>query len=107
MVDEKDVARVKVQSEGLSFVLRLRIKNMAEILPNENWDTRISIAFPAIGTGVGGYSMLHCAEIMLTAAIDFLQSNTSVQLVRFVLFDAAGCSAFEQILDVKFTAKKP
>lgn len=65
-----------------------------------------SIAFPAIGTGVGGFSMVQCAELMLSAAIEYLQNKTSVQLIRFVLFDSSGCEAFEQVLAAKFTAKK-
>jgi O-acetyl-ADP-ribose deacetylase len=51
-----------------------------------------SIAFPALGTGVGGFPLQECARIMLaTVAATPLQSVTSVE---FVLFDQAAYDAF-------------
>src|SRR6516162_9993275 len=46
-----------------------------------------SIAFPAVGTGVSGFPMEQCAEIMLREAAQHLNRETSVQRVHFVLFD--------------------
>ena len=53
-----------------------------------------SIAFPAIGTGVGGLDMASCAEIMLGA----VRGHTpgSLQRVLFVLFDDAALAAFQK-----------
>ena len=53
-----------------------------------------SIAFPAIGTGVGGLDMGSCAEIMLRA----VRGHTpgSLQRVLFVLFDDAALAAFQK-----------
>lgn len=47
-----------------------------------------SIAFPAIGTGVGGFSVKQAAEIMINTAIEFLKTeqNTSIQDIIFVLY---------------------
>ena len=62
-----------------------------------------SIAFPAIGTGVGGLSVEACARAMLTASIDYLAKQSQLKLVRFVLFDQAGEEAFAKQLRAQFT----
>lgn len=46
-----------------------------------------SIAFPAFGTGVGGFSVDDCARIMIDAVKDLSNQAESVRQVRFVLFD--------------------
>lgn len=46
-----------------------------------------SIAFPAFGTGVGGFPTDKCAEIMLSAVKDFLKEAKSLKEISFVLFD--------------------
>jgi len=49
-----------------------------------------SIAFPAIGTGVGGYRIDACARDMLGVVRDHLKTNahkTTLEEVRFVLYD--------------------
>lgn len=63
-----------------------------------------SLAFPALGTGVGGFSLHHCAEIMITEVMEFLQKAKSVQLVRLVLFDQSKADIFNEILHHKFKA---
>jgi O-acetyl-ADP-ribose deacetylase len=47
-----------------------------------------TIAFPAIGTGVSGFPVEQCAEIMLREAAEHLDGETSIETVYFVLFDA-------------------
>lgn len=64
-----------------------------------------SIAFPAIGTGVGGFSMHQCAQIMLNEAINFLMESSSVKAILFVLFDDEGCRIFEDELRGIFSSK--
>ena len=56
-----------------------------------------SIAFPAVGTGIAGFPMEGCAEIMLQEAAEHLKGQTSLQVVYFVLFDEAGREAFERV----------
>lgn len=56
-----------------------------------------TIAFPAVGTGIAGFPMKECAEIMLDEAVKLLQSPTSLERVYFVLFDAASLKTFEQV----------
>jgi O-acetyl-ADP-ribose deacetylase (regulator of RNase III) len=54
-----------------------------------------TIAFPAVGTGIAGFPMKECAEIMLRECVDSLRRGSSVEKISFVLFDADATSAFE------------
>jgi O-acetyl-ADP-ribose deacetylase len=56
-----------------------------------------SIAFPAVGTGIAGFPMKDCAEIMLAEAVKHLQGQTCLERTYFVLFDAASLATFEQV----------
>ena len=56
-----------------------------------------TIAFPAVGTGIAGFPMRECAEIMLREVIEHLKRPTSLQKVYFVLFDQAATETFQQI----------
>lgn len=53
-----------------------------------------SIAFPAFGTGVGGFPVDQCARIMLGVVREFSQSAQSVEEIRFVLFDEESYDAW-------------
>ena len=54
-----------------------------------------TIAFPAVGTGVSGFPMNDCAQIMLSEAVQHLQGETSLETIYFVLFDAASHNIFQ------------
>ncbi|HVN89388.1 MAG TPA: macro domain-containing protein [Candidatus Binataceae bacterium] len=56
-----------------------------------------SIAFPAIGTGVAGFPVPRCAEIMLAEIRQHLSGPTALQRVEFVLFDQPTLKAFESV----------
>jgi O-acetyl-ADP-ribose deacetylase (regulator of RNase III) len=56
-----------------------------------------TIAFPAVGTGIAGFPIRECAEIMLDEVVQHLKGETTVKLVRFVLFDAAALETFQQV----------
>ncbi len=58
-----------------------------------------SIAFPALGTGVGGFPMEECARIMIEAVRR--SSPESLGRVIFVLYDDAAYRAFRQELGRK------
>jgi O-acetyl-ADP-ribose deacetylase (regulator of RNase III) len=58
-----------------------------------------SIAFPAIGTGVSGFPLDECAQIMLTETVQHLQGETSLESVYFVLFDARARVVFQSTWD--------
>jgi O-acetyl-ADP-ribose deacetylase len=65
-----------------------------------------SISFPAIGTGVGGFSIFQCANIIINEAITFLQKSKHIKLVKFVLFDKKTFDAFNEELKLQFSAKR-
>ena len=56
-----------------------------------------SIAFPALGTGVGGFDYVQAAEIMLTVCYEHSGGDRSVRTIRFVLFDQLAFEAFDQV----------
>jgi len=55
-----------------------------------------SIAFPAIGAGIGGFPMRDCAEIMLRETARHFEQPSSIEKVFFVLFDGDAFAVFEQ-----------
>jgi O-acetyl-ADP-ribose deacetylase (regulator of RNase III) len=56
-----------------------------------------SIAFPALGTGVGGFSLEECARIMLDVVRRHSATGTSLERVVFVLYDEPAYQAFERV----------
>jgi len=56
-----------------------------------------TIAFPAVGTGIAGFPMRECAEIMLAEAAANLRGETSLEKVYFVLFDAESLAVFDAV----------
>jgi O-acetyl-ADP-ribose deacetylase len=59
-----------------------------------------TIAFPAIGTGVGGFPLEECAEIMIGVVSDYLiEEDTAIEKVYFVLFDDTAYGAFDKALN--------
>jgi O-acetyl-ADP-ribose deacetylase (regulator of RNase III) len=65
-----------------------------------------SISFPALGTGVGGLSVYHCAKVMITTGVDFLMNSHSLHLIRLVLYDKIAFNAFEEELKLQFSSKR-
>jgi O-acetyl-ADP-ribose deacetylase (regulator of RNase III) len=55
-----------------------------------------SIAFPAIGTGVGGLGLDKCAEMMLAAVTEY--QAVSLEKAVFVLFDSTAKQVFNSAL---------
>lgn len=59
-----------------------------------------TIAFPAIGTGVGGFPLDECAQIMIdTVSAHLEMENTAVEKVFFVLFDELSYGIFKEALE--------
>jgi O-acetyl-ADP-ribose deacetylase len=54
-----------------------------------------SIAFPAVGTGVSGFAVDECAQIMLAEAAKHLKGETSIEKIYFVLFDETTLATFQ------------
>lgn len=55
-----------------------------------------TLAFPAIGTGVAGFPMKQCAEIMLEEILRHIRGETSLEEIHFVLFDERGLQTFQK-----------
>lgn len=60
-----------------------------------------TLAFPAIGTGFGGYPLDKCAEIMISVVCDYLKSqNSQIVKVYFILFDDDAFNSFKSRLQI-------
>lgn len=57
-----------------------------------------SLDFPALGTGVGGFPIEACAEIMLTESLNFLKRSVHLRNICFVLFDQSSLESFTAAL---------
>jgi O-acetyl-ADP-ribose deacetylase len=55
-----------------------------------------TVAFPAVGTGIAGFPVRECAEIMLREAAKHLEGPTPLEKIYFVLFDQEALSVFEE-----------
>jgi O-acetyl-ADP-ribose deacetylase (regulator of RNase III) len=58
-----------------------------------------SIAIPAIGAGIGGFSAQRCAEVLLAEARAHLAGDTTLEEIRFVLFGEPTYRLFEAAQD--------
>ena len=58
-----------------------------------------SIAFPAVGTGIARFPFDECARIMVDEVIAHAGTRSSLEEVRFVLFDGEAESAFRREAD--------
>ena len=56
-----------------------------------------TVAFPAVGTGIAGFPMRECAEIMLAEVAAHLAGPTTLERVSFVLFDDAALDVFCEV----------
>ena len=64
-----------------------------------------SLAFPALGTGVGMFSLYECAQIMIDVVVDFLQKTKVIEKVVFALYGQAPYEIFHKYLMEKFSSK--
>lgn len=56
-----------------------------------------TIAFPAVGTGIAGFPLQECAEIMLEEVVGHLRGQTSLEKVYFVLYDRSALQTFHEV----------
>lgn len=56
-----------------------------------------SLAFPAFGTGIGGFPLDECARVMLGAIRAHTTGARSVRLVRVILFGQAAYRVFVEV----------
>ena len=57
-----------------------------------------TIAFPAIGTGIAGFPVERCAQVMLEEVRAHLGGPTTLERIEFVLFDRHSLEVFERTL---------
>jgi len=57
-----------------------------------------SISFPAISSGIFGFPIQRCAEIMLKTTINYLKGQTGLENVTFCLFGQDSYEVFENEL---------
>ena len=57
-----------------------------------------SIAFPAISTGYFGLPKKRCAEVMLPAAISYVEGGTQIESIIFCLYDQETFDVFKKAL---------
>ncbi len=65
-----------------------------------------TIAFPAIGAGVGGFSKQRCAEVSIEEARAHLAGETGLEEIRFVLFGEPMYRLFEMAHDAAKVAEQ-
>lgn len=80
---------------GQTTAESLRSSTRASLLRAEEKGLK-TIAFPAIGTGIAGFPMEACAEIMIGEVLDHLKSRSSLEKIYFVLYDDAALRVFEE-----------
>lgn len=66
-----------------------------------------SVSFPAISTGIFGYPVKEAAEVSLQAVTDYLQEDTNIELVRFVLFSEGDLDVYKKALQNVVDQLKP
>jgi len=57
-----------------------------------------SMAFPALGTGVGGFPLERAAAVMLEETAAHLRAGSALEEIAFVLYDEPGYAAFAAAL---------
>jgi O-acetyl-ADP-ribose deacetylase (regulator of RNase III) len=57
------------------------------------------IAFPAISTGIFGFPIGRCSEIMLKTAMEFMEKHEYPQEIIFCLYGQQAYSVFEKTLE--------
>jgi O-acetyl-ADP-ribose deacetylase (regulator of RNase III) len=58
-----------------------------------------SIAFPAISTGIFGFPINRCAQIMLNTAIEYAKGHTNLEKIAFCLYGAEAFEVFANKLE--------
>jgi O-acetyl-ADP-ribose deacetylase (regulator of RNase III) len=59
-----------------------------------------TIVFPAISTGICGYPVVKCAEIMLKVIIDYIKRPTKLTRVAICLWIEENYEVFDQQLNL-------
>jgi O-acetyl-ADP-ribose deacetylase (regulator of RNase III) len=93
MLPARHVIHAAVMGQDLRTDARLIHQATASALSLAASHQFAAIAFPALGTGVGGFPIDECARVMIAAVREHVSAGTSLRLVEFVLF---GREAYRQ-----------
>lgn len=74
---------------------KIRAATRSSLLRAEELNLK-TVAFPALGTGVGGFPHEEAAEIMLEAVREHLSGPSSLEQIIFVLYGDEAFQAFEK-----------
>jgi O-acetyl-ADP-ribose deacetylase (regulator of RNase III) len=88
-------ASMRLGGETTAHALRSSTAHSLRIAAEKGLRT---VAFPAVGTGIAGFSVPECARIMLREVAEHLKKPTSLEKIYFVLFDVQALSEFEKVL---------
>jgi O-acetyl-ADP-ribose deacetylase (regulator of RNase III) len=86
-------ASMELGGHTASRALRMATAHSLRIAAEQGLRT---LAFPAIGTGIGGFPLSECADIMLREVVEHLKRPTTLETIYFVLFDEKALAAFEK-----------
>ncbi len=59
-----------------------------------------SLVFPSISTGAYGYPIKDAAKIAISAVVDYINSHSEIELIRFVLFSADTYKIYEDVFSI-------
>jgi O-acetyl-ADP-ribose deacetylase (regulator of RNase III) len=77
--------------------VKLKNATMNSLLLAEEHNLK-SIVFPAISTGIFGYPITKCAEIMLQVIVEYLKRPTNLSVVAICLWDDESFEVFSNQL---------
>ena len=101
----KYVIHAAVMGQDLSAdadTVKRALKSSLDLAEQEGLN---SLSIPAFGTGVGGFSINACADIMIRETINFLQRSVNIKLVKVVLFSDSDLQVFKDKLEEIFSRK--
>ncbi len=58
-----------------------------------------SMAFPSISTGAYRYPIADAAAIAIRTVIEYLEKNSDIELIRFVLFSERDLKVYERVME--------
>jgi O-acetyl-ADP-ribose deacetylase len=87
-------ASMQLGGKTTAHALRSSTAHALRIAAQNNLKT---IAFPAVGTGIAGFPLRECAEIMLGETVKHFEGRTSLEKVFFVLFDQRAKAVFDEV----------
>lgn len=77
---------------------KIRLATLHSLRRGDEMEAK-SIAFPALGTGVGHFPPDECARIMIKEIRDYAELTTGIEVVVLVLFDESMYYTFREALE--------